>query len=348
MSNHFAALDSIFSQYGVGDWSYSEDSLAQSYQNFIDWVREGSNGPLSYLEDHRMVLREDIKKFYPEFQSALVFLFPYTETRKQLDDIYNSNESNGLRIASYTLGFNGEDYHIELSQRLNKMAEEVKAYLESRKLLSSSKSLEWNLSVDIHPVLERDLAYRSGLGWFGKNSMLINRKLGSFTLIGAIFFNQRLPSSVVPKRSLENDHCGQCRACVDACPTEAIDISRRQIIAQNCISTYTIELFKDAPVISGHKENSHGEIFGCDICQDVCPWNFKPLAKESGLDEKPFEFSLQDQIVESFLKTPIFRLYENINSLSNRGYIKKFLRTSFSRTGRKGMLKNLNVFLSRK
>src|SRR5690606_21900042 len=183
----------------------------------------------------------------PEFQSALVFLFSYQEAKKWL------MENKEYTVAGYSLGFGGEDYHRALKSRLQRIAESL-----------NRPEIKIFFSLDAQPIMERDLAYRAGLGWFGKNSMLISRKEGSYFIIGSILFSEKLE---VEPNQIELDHCGKCNACAESCPTEAIDPQTRTLISEKCISTFTIETFKEAPAPDGF-EKSRGEIFGCDICQD--------------------------------------------------------------------------------
>lgn len=306
----------FLSSLGVLDWGYTEDPIPSSLQHYQSWTDKKWHAPLEYLNDHRKDLRSDIRKVYPEFQSALVFLFDYRSIKKWM------LENKKFQVAGYTLGFEGEDYHYELKRRLLLIQQEL--------------GVESFISLDIQPVLERDLAYKAGLGWFGKNSMLIHQKYGSYFMIGSLLLDQRLDA---PEAKVDIDHCGQCRACIDACPTDAIDPDTRTLKASQCISTFTIELFKDAPAPEGF-EKSRGEIFGCDICQDVCPWNKKTLTKIEA------KFSLKKEL--SFLKDWFYN--KTINELnqimsgdSNRGLRKKFAGTPFDRPGKEGWLKNLKA-----
>jgi epoxyqueuosine reductase len=232
-------------------------------------------------------------------------------------------ENERHEVAAYTLGFGGEDYHQALKRSLDSIFHEL-----NNQILE----LERFIALDAQPILERDLAYRAGLGWFGKNSMLIHQKEGSYFIIGSLLLNQKLN---LDQPTLDVDHCGQCNACVEACPTQVIDPVTRTIDAANCISTFTIEIFKEAEAPKGF-EKSRGEIFGCDICQDVCPWNRKPLGRvESKVAYRP-EFA--------FLEGLIYdrnRLTSTLESESNRGVRRKFAGTAFERPGKEGWLKNL-------
>jgi epoxyqueuosine reductase len=309
--------NALLKELGVLDWGYTEEPIPQTLNHFERWTEDSLHGPLNYLADHRKHLRKDLRHVFPEFQSALVFLFSYQEAKKWMLD------QNQHSVAAYTLGFEGEDYHRALKTKLTTISNSLK--------LSDLKVFQ---TLDAQPVLERDLAYRAGLGWFGKNSMLINQKEGSYFIIGSLLLNQKLPLTS-PK--LDADHCGQCIACVDACPTNAINVETRTIEAIKCISTYTIEIFKDAAAPTGF-DQSRGEIFGCDICQDVCPWNRKPLARVLGQLKLKEHF---DYVKEWLFVWPKEKLRHFIEAETNRGFKKKLFGTPFDRPGREGWLKNL-------
>jgi epoxyqueuosine reductase len=309
---------------GILDWGYSEESLPQSVSRYEEWVDHDLQAPLTYLADHRKDLRRDLKNVYPEFQSAVVFLFSYQEAKKWL------LENNRHEVAAYSLGFEGQDYHSVLKDRLNSIYSVLK---------ESNPELERFVALDAQPILERDLAFRAGLGWFGKNSMLIHQKEGSYFIIGSLLLNQKLNFET---SKADVDHCGQCTACIDACPTKAIDGETRTVIASHCISTYTIEIFKDAEAPKGF-EKSRGEFFGCDICQDVCPWNRKPLARVIGTLKLPERLAF---LKEWFFDLPIRDLVKIIEGETNRGFKKKLLGTAFDRPGKEGWLKNLKSILT--
>ncbi|MFT6603237.1 MAG: epoxyqueuosine reductase QueG, partial [Bacteriovoracaceae bacterium] len=131
---------------GVADWGYTEDPIPSSFEKYEDWVERGENGPLNYLSDHRKDLRKNLDSVQSGFQSALVFLFSYSEEKMALENFYQTAQSNKLKVAGYSLAFEGGDYHNVLRE---KMA-----------LIGSKLGVEYSFSLDIHPVLERDLAYR--------------------------------------------------------------------------------------------------------------------------------------------------------------------------------------------
>ena len=302
---------------GVIDFGYTEDLTPHSFDRFEQWIAQGKAEGLPYLQDERQGYRKHLKHAFPKVQSAIVFLFDYRPTKKWL------LENNNHRIASYALGFGGADYHAVLKKRLLKILEKLK---------EQHPDLEGYVSLDHTPILERDLAYQAGLGWFGKNSMLISRKEGSYFLLGSLLLDRKLH---LPKRPLEADFCGTCNACVDACPTNAIDPETRTLTANQCISMFTIEVMKEETPPVGF-EKSRGEAFGCDICQDVCPWNRRPLENETpALDLKDYP------VVGSFLKLPQPALKDFIEGHTGRGLKKLLEGTALARPGKRGWLKNL-------
>ena len=322
-------------KYQIVDWGYTEDLKASSWENYQNWTEKGHHTPLLYLEGERGEKRKDLRDYFPEIQSSLVFLFSYSKQKFGLDHFYkNNSKSNGLKISSYVFGFKGEDYH-----------EIVRGYLSqiSDQLKESFPNLETKFSLDTQPILERDLAYRAGLGWFGKNSMFINKSEGSFFLLGSLLLNEKLP---LEKLKVEVDHCGQCSACFDSCPTNAIDPDTRTIHAQKCISTFTIELFKEGHNPPDGFTPGTKEIFGCDICQDVCPWNkrvFRNFSKKKDVLKWEFPEEKSKLISEFFLKRPLKKILSELNEMSNRGFKKFFKGTPLERTGRVGLLKNLRI-----
>lgn len=322
----------LLEKFSIVDWGYTEELEPQSYQHFEKWVSEGHHGELGYLADHRKEKRESLHEVYPEAKSAVVFLFSYHPQKLAAENFYQSKESNSLKVASYVTGFKGKDYHYVIGDYLNELGNHLKSH---------DSALDFKLSLDIHPVLERDLAFRTGLGWFGKNSMLISREHGSFLMIGSLILNKELE---LETRVVETDHCGQCRACIDACPTEAIDIHTRTLVADKCISTWTIELFKEGPKPPVGMEKASGEIFGCDICQDVCPWNQRPVRE--GLEPQDLEVFKRDNelLLKNFLSPSQDQVIEELERASNTGFAKRYKETPLGRTGRRGLLKNIKFW----
>ena len=297
----------------IVDWGYTEISTPFSFDKYQSWVKGGSAAPLKYLQDERKNLRADIKLIFPEFKSALVFLFSYADVMKLPEK----------RVAGFALGFEGLDYHYALKDRLNLVIEQIQTI---------NADIKCKIVVDTHPILERDLAYRAGLGWFGKNSMLISKKFGSYNMIGSILLDSTLP---LETRGPSKNYCGECRKCIDSCPTNAINPDST-IETSKCISTYTIEIFKDTAPPEGY--DSSKSFFGCDICQEICPWNEKFLLTLTQKPPTP-QLGILNELLQGRSNEEI---RAEIESLSNSEYKKRFRGTSFARLGKIGLLKNLN------
>jgi epoxyqueuosine reductase len=217
---------------------------AETAHAFDEWLEHGYAGEMDYMP-RTAEKRRDSRLPFPTAKSAIVVGMDY-----------GGREPSGP-VARYA---RGDDYHDVLLERLRLLHDRVDAIVGAR---VSGKAY-----VDTGPILERDLARRAGLGWFGKNTMLINPKRGSFFFLGELFLDLELE----PDAPFASDHCGTCRACIEACPTDAI-VEDRVIDSNRCISYLTIELKGEIPAEWHH---AIGEmIYGCDICQDVCPWNVR-------------------------------------------------------------------------
>lgn len=322
------------SSFNVVDFGYTEDPVPTTLEYYNKWVESNLHAPLHYLEGERQEKRQNLKKHWEDFESGLVFLFSYHPTHQELHSLYkNHPDWNGLKLASYTMGFDGFDYHNILRTKLEGIGERLKA----------DYGVEYRLTLDTHPVLERDLAKRAGLGWFGKNSMLINRHHGSFFIIGSLLLNKKLD---LKKKEYEVDHCGQCTRCIEACPTEAIDPVSRTIIAKDCISTYTIEQFKLETEPSEKMNLTSGTLFGCDICQDVCPWNKRIDRMNDKMTAHWNE--AQQKVLDFFLLRPVDEVHKSLEEMSGKEFERIFANTSFARSGRRGLLKNIRLYLKQK
>jgi len=329
-------VQEILERHQIKKWGVVNDPLAHSYDHYKKWLERGDHGVLKYLEGERGEKRESISNYYEEFRSALVIAYDYSRTSKISQKFYDSELSNGLRIANYVMGFKGRDYHFELREKLEALAREFQAIYPD---------IDIKHSLDTQPVLERDLAMRAGLGWFGKNSMIINKDIGSYFILGALFFSKDITADFESVSQLEVDHCGNCTKCIDLCPTDAIDLNSRTLIADKCISTFTIELFKDAPAPKG-MDGGRGEIYGCDICQDVCPWNKRVIRQSDDIsDVELTDFKQRNRILFDLLLTDsLDDIIVKLEAMSNREYRRVTKDTPVARTGRIGMLKNLKFY----
>ena len=244
-----------------------------------EWLARGYGGEMKYLADPR---RSDPQSVLPGGRSVIVCLLNYntahplsTETKPQNDQ----EEPRGW-ISRYAWGC---DYHEVLRDRLDQLVGSLREHF--------SGPFEARSYADTGPVQERVLAKHAGLGWLGKNTLLLNETLGSFFFLGVILTTLELPPSLGPNELPPSDLCGNCRQCLDACPTQAF-VEPYVMDARRCISYLTIELRQGIP--EEFREPMGRHIFGCDICQDVCPWNRRaPIA---ALDEFwPRVFPSQDE-----------------------------------------------------
>lgn len=211
------------------------------------WLAAGYAGTMAYL--HRQAeKRKDPRRIMPEARVAVVTLTNYFHEP--------SAPREPGRIAQYAWS---RDYHRVLGRRLERLAALIaEAYPGART----------RCYVDAGPVPERELAQRAGLGWIGKNMMLINPEIGSFTFLGAVLTDAPLPADP----PFDADRCGTCRACLDACPTAAF-VAPGVLDARRCISYLTIE--RRGPFTDEEQARIGEWLFGCDVCQDVCPWNVR-------------------------------------------------------------------------
>ncbi len=214
----------------------------ETAENFDAWINKGYAGEMEYLPRGADKRRDSRLPFDGAISAIVVGLN------------YGGRETPGP-VARYA---RGDDYHDVMIDRLV----ELHRWLEAE----IGRPIRGKPYVDTGPVLERDLARRAGLGWFGKNTNLVNPALGSFFFIGALVVDINL----VADAPFEADRCGRCTRCLDACPTGAF-AAERVLDATKCISYLTIEAKGEVPV--GLREKLGGLVYGCDICQDVCPWN---------------------------------------------------------------------------
>jgi epoxyqueuosine reductase len=226
---------------------------AEDFALFERWVAHGMAGEMRYLQDRRADLRRDPRRLLPSAKSVICVGRLYNTAPPRLDP----------PVSRYAWG---EDYHDVLGRGLEQIAAR----------LNEMEPFEWKICVDTAPLLERTYARLAGLGWIGKNTCLINEPLGSWFFLGEILASLELePDSPPP------DRCGTCTRCIDACPTQALvpEGSGFTLDSRRCISYLTIELRGPIPQDLAAGMGEH--IFGCDICQEVCPWNSRaPLTVE--------------------------------------------------------------------
>ena len=246
--------------------------LEKEARQLDHWLSKNYHGEMSWMENH-YDLRLDPRKLVPGAKSVISLMLNYYPDKKLPEG------KEDLKISKYAYG---EDYHKVIRKKL-------KALLQRIKELNGD--IQGRVFVDSAPVMDKVWAAKSGIGWIGKNSNLINKDGGSFFFLGEIISDLEIEADGPIK-----DYCGTCTACIDQCPTDAI-VSPYVVDGSKCISYYTIELKNAIPQeAKGKMENW---IFGCDICQDVCPWNrfSKPTSvKEFFLNESFTRFSDRDWV----------------------------------------------------
>lgn len=267
------------------------------------WLHKGLHGEMKYMENH-FDMRIDPQKLVPGAKSVITLLFNYFPENVQNEQL--------PKIAKYAYG---KDYHLVIREKLHEFLFRIKEQFGD---------IVGRGFVDSAPVLERSWAQRSGLGWIGKNGNLINKNKGSFFFIATLITDLDL----IPDEPYAKDYCGSCTKCIDACPTDAI-LPNKVLNASACISYYTIEL-KSNTLPDDLKNKSENWIFGCDICQDVCPWNrFSKSNQHEELDpiNEVMTFSINDWM-----------------ALDKNSFEEIFKNSPIKRTKWEGIKRNLGLF----
>ncbi len=283
-------------------------ALEEAFGRYLEWIRRGYAGEMKYLT-RRPEVRADLQRLWPGARSALVTAMRYNPEEQPAETAARDGVTG--RIARYA---HGGDYHKFIKKRLLRVL---------RELQEIDPGIEGRTYVDTGPILERDLAARAGIGWQGKNSLLLNRRLGSYFFLGTLLLNCRLPADTPAE-----EHCGTCTQCIEACPTGAI-IAPGVVDARRCIAYLTIEL--RGPMPRALRPLVGNLFFGCDICQEVCPWNEEaPVAVEPRFDPRPG--ARAPDLVE-------------LMSLDEAAFRKRFGGTALMRARYDGFLRNVAVAL---
>lgn len=298
-------LKSVFENHDLNHWNWTPLQKPLSMDIYKTWIEKSYHGDMAYLKNH-IPQKEEPKNLLPQAKSAFVFTVEYGLKP-------NTLPTKNLRVAAYA---KDEDYHVWFKQKTQQLCKDLKSLFPQNEFVGFT---------DSSPVLERDLAYQAGLGWFGKNTCLIDRKRGSLFFIGEIYSTLAYPQTKAPTPSL--DHCGTCDRCIVACPTKAIE-PERTLNATKCISYWTIESKKVPP--PELREQFSDWFFGCDICQTVCPWNIK----------------VRD-LVEPAPCDPTDDLRMILES-SNKTLMRLFANTPLSRAGGRGLKRNALIVIANK
>ncbi len=278
------------------------------YQNYDNWLEQGYHASMDYLAAERARQRRaDPLLILPECKSILVLGMPYLPPTAP-----TGNQAHG-HVAAYALG---TDYHNIIPERLAALVQFTEDQV--------GHPVPHRCYTDTGPILERDLAQQAGLGWIGKNTCLINPRQGSTFFLAEILLGIELE----PDPPFPTDHCGSCSRCIDACPTSAI-LPGRTLDARRCISYLTIENKGEIP--TEFRDKMGAWIFGCDICQQVCPWN---------------RFAVRT-VDASFTPQPGTDRPDLILSLalSPREFNRQFRHSPIKRAKRRGYLRNVSVAL---
>jgi epoxyqueuosine reductase len=284
---------------------------ADSFDRLSEWLAQGFAGEMSHMHQQAEARRHPAS-ILPEVRSVVMVGMNYQAREPLSAGSRPSSLSLMGKVARYA---RGADYHDVLWERLNQLL----AWVQQQVPDCRGRGV-----VDTAPLLERDFARRAGLGWFGKNTMLIDRTLGSYILLGALLLDCELQPDVPHDKA----HCGTCRACLAACPTQAF-AGPGLLDSRRCLSYLTIELKGHVPEDLRREMNEW--LFGCDICQEVCPWNRKFLpGREPALHPRP-ELAAIDLV--------------EVLSLSEEEYRSRFRGTALLRARRRGLLRNAALIL---
>jgi len=290
------ALDIGFSFCGISRAEFLEEDAGRLHR----WLERGFHGEMEYMANNRDK-RTDPRLMVENAHSVISLLYNYSPEEE-------IPAKKNFRISKYAYG---TDYHFVIKKKLHQLVTEIK---------KSAGDFSSRVFVDSAPVLEKTWAQKAGLGWIGKNTCLINREMGSYLFIAEIITSLQ-PDYDQPFEEL----CGTCTRCLDACPTGAL-VAPFLLDANKCISYLTIEFKND--LTPDLKDKFQGWIFGCDICQDVCPWNrFKKPHNEPA-------FSSPDQMVKMRKKDWI--------NLDEENFRKIFKNSAVKRTKYKGLRRNID------
>ena len=262
------------------------------------WLKDGKHGKMAYMENH-FDKRLDPRLLVPDAKSIISLLLNYYTPLDQLD--------GAPKISKYAYG---KDYHHVIKDKLKQLFQIIN---------NKIGEVSGRVFVDSAPVMEKSWAVRSGLGWQGKNTNLISKKAGSFFFIAELIVDLELEYDTPV-----TDHCGSCTACIDACPTEAL--TPYNIDASKCISYLTIELKDQIPTAFKNKMDDWA--FGCDVCQDVCPWN-----RFSKQHNEPL-FSPNSEVINYTQK--------NWEEITQETFNIIFKNSAIKRTGFKGFKRNIS------
>lgn len=284
-------------------------SLDVEAQRLEEWLARGYHADMHWMT-REPLKRVDPRKLFPAARSVVVVTINYYTPEQ------HENDSGTGKVSRYAWG---DDYHDVLSGKLRSLLAWIK---------QDRPETEGKICVDIQPAMDKAWAVRAGLGWIGKHSNVITPEYGSWVFIGELLLNLELDYDT----ELIEDHCGTCTLCIDACPTEAIT-EPYVVDSAKCISFATIEL-REPTIPTDVSDNLSGWLYGCDICQDVCPWNrFEQITGEKRFE--PREGNVNAQLSE-------------ILDLNHEEYAKRFRGSAMKRAKLSGLQRNARALMTDK
>lgn len=286
-----------FSDCGVTSPAFLPDNRSA----LEEWTKSGFHGDMKFLESNNHI-RENISFLFPEVKSVIVCLLNYKQENE------NVRLTNLGKISHYALG---DDYHFVIKNKMMVLLDLI------REIIPDTKGKYFT---DSAPIFEREYAKRAGLGWIGKNTLLLNKTNGSYFFIGVLLIDQLIEND----SPISSSHCGSCTSCIDNCPTNAIRFDG-MLDATKCTSYLTIEKKGTYP---DENLTTQNWVWGCDICQDVCPWNLR-FSKATNVEE----FAPNEKLINLTLP--------DLEMLSENGFKREFSKSPIIRRGKKGLIRNI-------
>jgi epoxyqueuosine reductase len=282
------------------------DALTHEREHLLEWLKLGYHAEMRWME-REPEKRANPQLLFPEAKSVIAVALNYFTPHQ-----HKSDSTKG-KVSRYAWG---DDYHEIMQSKLRELLDWIQ---------SEIPAAEGKICCDIQPIMDKAWAVRAGLGWIGKHSNLITKDYGSWVFLGEILLNLELEF----EDFIEADHCGNCTACLDACPTIAI-VSPYVVDSERCLSYATIEL--RAPKLPDEiVKNLDGWLYGCDVCQDVCPWNrFQQTTEEKRFEPREINISAD---------------LDEILSLSSENYVEKFRGSAMKRTKLSGLQRNAQALI---
>jgi epoxyqueuosine reductase len=296
------ALEIGFHKIGI----VRSEPLADEQKHLEKWLEKDFHGEMKWME-REPEKRANPNLFFPEAKTVIAVALNYYTPHE------HEHDSQTGKISRYAWG---DDYHDVIQEKLRQLLSWIK---------SENSEIEGKVCADIQPVMDKAWAVRAGLGWLGKHANVITKEFGSWVFLGEILLNIELDYDTF----IEPDHCGNCTACLDACPTNAI-VAPFVVDSKRCLSYATIEL-RSPELPHEISEYLDGWLYGCDICQDVCPWNrFQKPTEEARFE--PRENNISPNLKE-------------ISEISHEAYVTRFRRSAIKRAKLGGLRRNARQLL---